>query len=239
MNGNLLPPNTPPPPRPAPGNDDWTPFHTRQQFKIADLLFRKVEMSAANVDELFAILGLTAACNTDDSQQSDEEGSTAAPFDSHKDMYDTVDASSLGDAPWNCLEVCYGDDVPDTAAPWKKKVYEVWYRDPDIVLRNLLDNPDFDGEFDYAPYVETVDLGSGGKRRWSNFMSANFAWRHCVSPLFLFRSSSLLFMLSHRHRFLRKTRNRITEQCTQQSSSEATRRQSQLRQGKLSTSTLR
>ncbi|KAL4256965.1 hypothetical protein AB1N83_009946 [Pleurotus pulmonarius] len=181
MHGNPLPQNTPPPPRPAPGDDDWIPFNTRQQFEIADLLFRKVEMSAANIDELFAILGLMVDRDTDDLRQSDEQGSATTSFDSHKDMYDTIDASSLGDAPWNCLEVCYGDNVPDTAAPWKKKVYEVWYRDPDVVLRNLLDNPDFDGEFDYAPYVETVASGNGGQRRWSNFMSANFAWRHSTS----------------------------------------------------------
>lgn len=57
-------------------------------------------------------------------------------------------------------------------------VYEVWYRDPLVVTRNLLDNPNFASEFDYSPYVE---LGRDGKRRWSDFMSGNLAWRHSVS----------------------------------------------------------
>ncbi|KAJ7813044.1 hypothetical protein B0H14DRAFT_3090426 [Mycena olivaceomarginata] len=48
----------------------------------------------------------------------------------------------------------------------------------------MLDNPDFEGAFDSAPYVH---LDADGKRRWHDFMSANFAWRHSGSmytPLF-------------------------------------------------------
>ncbi|KAF9492166.1 hypothetical protein BDN71DRAFT_1483874 [Pleurotus eryngii] len=74
-------------------------------------------------------------------------------------MYDTIDTSTQGNAPWNCLEVSYSDNVPENAAAWKKKTYKVWYRDPDVVLCNLLNNPNFNGEFDYASYMETVDLG--------------------------------------------------------------------------------
>ncbi|KAJ7868968.1 hypothetical protein B0H14DRAFT_3132512 [Mycena olivaceomarginata] len=54
--------------------------------------------------------------------------------------------------------------------------YEIWYRDPDVVIRNMLGNPDFDGEFDTTPYVE---LDRHGQRRWSDFMSGNFAWKQC------------------------------------------------------------
>jgi len=41
----------------------------------------------------------------------------------------------------------------------------------------MLDNPDFDNQFDYAPYVE---LDKAGQRRWNEFMSGNFSWRHAV-----------------------------------------------------------
>ncbi|KAJ3511752.1 hypothetical protein NMY22_g15551 [Coprinellus aureogranulatus] len=64
-----------------------------------------------------------------------------------------------------------GLPVPITS--WKKKPYEVWFRDPDTVLANMLANPDFNGEFDYQPYVE---VDRDGKRRWSDFMSGNHAW---------------------------------------------------------------
>ena len=42
---------------------------------------------------------------------------------------------------------------------------------------NMLDNPDFDREFDYAPYVE---VDKSGQRRWNEPMLGNFAWRHVV-----------------------------------------------------------
>jgi hypothetical protein len=61
---------------------------------------------------------------------------------------------------------------------YKQQEYEVWYRDPEVVLRNMLENPDFDGEFDTTPYVE---VNEDGLRRLSDFMSGNYAWRHCVS----------------------------------------------------------
>jgi hypothetical protein len=56
--------------------------------------------------------------------------------------------------------------------------YEVWYRNPETVISMMLDNPDFEGQFDLCPYV---DLDDAGRRHWSNVMSGNIAWRHCVS----------------------------------------------------------
>jgi hypothetical protein len=36
----------------------------------------------------------------------------------------------------------------------------------------MLDNPDFEGQFNLHPYV---DLDADGKHRWSNVMSGNIA----------------------------------------------------------------
>lgn len=55
--------------------------------------------------------------------------------------------------------------------------YEVWYRDPRMVIRNQLANPDFKDEIDYAPVQE---FGIDGERRWKNFMSGNWAWSNAV-----------------------------------------------------------
>jgi hypothetical protein len=44
----------------------------------------------------------------------------------------------------------------------------------------MLKNPDFSSQFDYAPYI---DLDKSGQRRWNEFMSGNFSWRHAVSLL--------------------------------------------------------
>ena len=46
----------------------------------------------------------------------------------------------------------------------------------------MLANPDFNGEFDYASYVE---IGKNGQWRWGDFFSANFAWHHSVRKTFL------------------------------------------------------
>ena len=99
------------------------------------------------------------------------------PFDDYKQIYDTIDATPVGDAPWKCFKAGFDVDLPDDAPSWKQRAYEVWYRDPDVVIANLLDNPDFDGEFDTTPYVQ---LDKMGKRRWSDFMSSNFSWSQCV-----------------------------------------------------------
>lgn len=47
----------------------------------------------------------------------------------------------------------------------------------------MLANPDFDNEFDVAPYVE---LDVNGARRRSDFMSGDFPWRQCVHFLLLY-----------------------------------------------------
>ncbi|KAF8808375.1 hypothetical protein BYT27DRAFT_7222884 [Phlegmacium glaucopus] len=79
------------------------------------------------------------------------------PFTLYEHMYATIDNIKQGDAPW--------------------KSFTTSYADPAVVVQNMLDNPDFDGQFDYAPYV---DLDKAGQRRWNEFMSGNFSWRHAV-----------------------------------------------------------
>lgn len=99
------------------------------------------------------------------------------PFDNYKQLYDTIDATKLGDAPWKCFKTDFTSEIHPDAPNWMQQSYEVWYRDPDVVIRNMLENPDFAGEFDTAPYIY---LDAAGNRHWSDFMSGNFAWRHCV-----------------------------------------------------------
>jgi hypothetical protein len=67
--------------------------------------------------------------------------------------------------------------VDDTAPNWKNQEYDIWYRDPEVIARIMLANTDFHNEFDIAPYVQ---LDKTGKRRRSDFMSADFPWRQCV-----------------------------------------------------------
>ncbi|KAH9037926.1 hypothetical protein EDB85DRAFT_1860964, partial [Lactarius pseudohatsudake] len=166
INGNTLPEATPPPARSDLPPDDWSPFEDAAQFLLADFLFRKAQMSASNINELFDFWALSV-----------EKHDIAAPYDSHRTLYATIDAIQDGDAPWQCLSVnaaSDNSDIPEHAPSWKREEYEVWYRDPDVVIRNLLDNPDFASQFDTAPYIMT---DTQGERRFTDFMSGHFAWR--------------------------------------------------------------
>jgi hypothetical protein len=172
-NGLFLPPGTPPLPRSDPSPDAWDPFDDRTQFRMGEFLYKKVEMSAGDIDELMDIWATSKAIDDSDSDDSDE----FSPFSSHEHMYATIDEIKHGDAPWKSFTISYAGHLGQDPPSWQLQDYQVWYRDPDVVATNMLDNPDFDGEFDYAPYVE---VDKSGQRRWNEPMSGNFPWRHAV-----------------------------------------------------------
>lgn len=167
-----MPPGTPPSPRATPLQGDWAPFSSKVQFEVAELLYRRAEISASNID---ALLDLWAQ------SFSELDVDQFAPFENHEDLYATIDASTHGDIPWQCLVTGVSDDIDDHSPSWMRTSYEVWYRDPDAVVSAMLSNPDFDGQFDHCPYI---DLDAHGNRRWNNVMSGNIAWRRSVSILF-------------------------------------------------------
>jgi Plavaka transposase len=157
-----LPPNTLPPicdPRPK----DFSPYEDRPDFELADLLFRRNQMSGGQIDEL---MDLWAAKGRD------------PPFANHKDIYDTIDSTPLGDAPWKSFSVSYAGPMPDEDIPlWMLDEFEVWHRDPRVVIQHQLANPDFVDGIHYAPYQE---FGADGERRWQDLMSANWPWKQAV-----------------------------------------------------------
>ena len=165
--GNFLPAGAPPDPHQTTPQGDWTPFSGEIQFKVADLLYRRAELSAPNIDALLELWAKSLA-----------EYDAPAPFNSHEEMYNTIDSCMLGDIPWQCLVTSFSEDVDENSPTWMQKGYEVWYCDPDAVVTAMLENPDFDGQFDLRPYI---DLDASGKRRWNNLMSGNLAWCRSVS----------------------------------------------------------
>ncbi|KAG7096151.1 hypothetical protein E1B28_006824 [Marasmius oreades] len=102
-------------------------------------------------------------------------GGDCAPLSNHRHLLETIDAIKEGSAPWWCYETAIEEGLGDNAPEWKKSSYQVWYRDPDTVISNILANQDFSSEFDAAPYIHT---SKDRKRRVSDFMSGNFAYRH-------------------------------------------------------------
>ena len=138
------------------------PFNSEIQFKLADLLYHRTELSASNID---ALLELWVECLA--------EHDAPAPFNSHEELYNTIDSSMLGDIPWQCLVTAVPEEANEHLPAWMQKGYEVWYHDPDAVVTVMLGNPDFDGQFDLQPYI---DLDASGKRQWNNLISGNLPW---------------------------------------------------------------
>lgn len=167
MDGQPLAPGAAPPLYDTRSTDNWAPFEDDLQFLVADFLYRCQEMSQGNINILLHLWGLSLM----------KHGATHGPYENYQHIFDTIDNIEQGDAPWMSMAVSLNEDLDESSPSWKRKEYEVWYRDPDTVLKHMLSNPDFNGQFDYQPYVE---LDEKEQRRLSDFMSANVAWNHSV-----------------------------------------------------------
>ncbi|KAG2126611.1 hypothetical protein DEU56DRAFT_872879 [Suillus clintonianus] len=96
------------------------------------------------------------------------------PFTDHKDLHNVIDATQLGDVPWQCFSVQYTGEHPEVVPPWMDDEFEVWYRDPREMAHNILANPTYKDEIDYVPFREYNALDD--MRRWKDFMSGDWAW---------------------------------------------------------------
>ncbi|KAH9946685.1 hypothetical protein B0H21DRAFT_808643 [Amylocystis lapponica] len=162
--GTYLPEGSTPPPRQDPSPDDWSPYNNRIEFELAEFLFKKTQMSNGNIKILLDLWAASLLRHGDN-----------PPFASHDDLHQVIDSTTLGDVPWKSFAVSYTGDVPQSdAPPWMLAEYEVWFRDPHEVARNILQNPDFDGNIDWTPYREFADDHG---RRYQDFMSGDWAWK--------------------------------------------------------------
>ena len=126
-------------------------------------------MSKSNIDDLLSILKSRAA----------GEGGKA-PFNNCADLYATVDSITEGDVPWDLFTVQYDGPRPETNVPqWMDEKYQVFYRNPHEVIKLMLANKAFHGNFDYTPYRQYEN----GQRVWHDFMSGNFSWKQAVRAL--------------------------------------------------------
>ena len=166
--GNFLPPEVPPPPQDSDkGRGDWTPYDNRLQFEVADFLFRRNQMSAGDINFLLSLWGASLATHGD-----------APPFSKSTHLYDTIDSTPLGDTAWESFSLQYNGAKPESNIPsWMLAEYDVWFRDPRSLVHNLLSNPDFKSDFDYAPFQERT---GDGLHRFQDFMSGNWAWKQAV-----------------------------------------------------------
>lgn len=159
-------------------SEDWKPFESKTQFELAEFLYAKCQMSEGNVDELFHIWN--------------KSGFGTAPFSSHQELFNAIDSVEVGDIPWQSFSVQYRDENDDESGDddggsdrpqWMIDQHEVFYRDPRLVVRRMLSNPDFCKEMDYSPYRE---YNKDDDREYHNLMSANWAWEQAVRISFDF-----------------------------------------------------
>ena len=143
------------------------PYKDCEEFRLAHFLFKRNQMPGTEIDEIMQIWANTLPDDCD------------PPFANHADLYATIDATTLGDAPWQSFSVTYMGTLPEHGEipPWMLTAYDVWFRDPRLVLQNQLRNPSFKNQFDYAPYQKFDD---NGEREWGDFMSANWAYQQVV-----------------------------------------------------------
>ncbi|KAG6809100.1 hypothetical protein H0H92_001623 [Tricholoma furcatifolium] len=154
---------------PAPADEPFGgffPFEDRTTFELADLLYRRAQMSNMDLNDLLQIWAATLQDDPD----------RVPPFMNNRHLLSVIDSIPLGDIPWQSFSVSYSGEVGDDAPLWKKKTFEVFYRDPRAILHSQLGNTDFASEFDIAP-KQVFD--SHGKRCYQDFMSGNFSWRRC------------------------------------------------------------
>ncbi|KAG1801316.1 hypothetical protein EV424DRAFT_1545429 [Suillus variegatus] len=168
--GEFVPHGTPPPPIPQKAPDNWSPYRNRIEFEVAEFAFKKCHMSAKNLDFLCDLIAASLAKHHD-----------TPPFADHKDLYNVIDAAQLGDVPWQSFSVQYTGEHPEVVPPWMNDEFEVWYRDPRAMAHNILANPTFKDEIDYAPFHEYD--ASDDMHQWKDFMSGDWAWQQADTIL--------------------------------------------------------
>ncbi|KAG1876353.1 hypothetical protein F4604DRAFT_1880643 [Suillus subluteus] len=169
--GDDIPSNTLPPPHPSNcGPDDWTPYANQVDFEVADFLYHCNQMSGGDIDFIFNLWATSLAAH----------GETL-PFTNHVDMYNVIDLTPLGDVPWQSFTSEYNGTLPeDDVPPWMTSEYDVWFWDPRLLMQNILSNPDFKDEFDYAPlqeYDTVKTVLNNGAHRFQDFMSSDWCWK--------------------------------------------------------------
>jgi len=119
-----------------------------------------------------------------------------APFTDHSQLYNTIDSIPLGDVPWQSFNMTYCGEVPsENPPPWMQHQFDVWFRDPRLLILNQLANPDFKDNIDYSPKQVYNNFG---RCEWSDFTTGDWSWKQAVFifPHILFQ----LFLMFYDHR---------------------------------------
>jgi hypothetical protein len=138
---------------------------------MAELVYSKAQMSSGEVDTLFDLCRRTHG---------------DVPFSNHNDVCAAIDELTVGDLPWQSFTVKYSGDSSDSGvsqAKWMSDEHEVFYRDPRLIVHEMLGNPSYKGSMDFCPYRA---FEQDGARRYEHLMSGDWAWNQAVgSPKYV------------------------------------------------------
>ena len=146
---------------------DWSPFASRAGFELVEFLFTEAELSRKKIDKLLELWAATLVPYND-----------SPPTTNHQHLHQQIDAIELGDVRWENATLKFEGPLPKTTRPpeWKTTGYDVWFRNPREVIKNMLARTDFDGHINYAAYQEF----NGEKRQYGNMMSGEWSWQQSV-----------------------------------------------------------
>ena len=140
---NFIQPGAPPPTH-VNNKDNWFPYGSQLQFKIAEFLYLKYQMSATRIDTL---LDLWAS--------SLYPYGGEPPFWDHCHLQEVIDTMVIGDIKWQGFSVNYTGKIADRNPPdWMRQKYDVWFHDPHKVVHKILGNLSFTSEMDLQPFKE-------------------------------------------------------------------------------------
>ena len=135
--------------------------------------------SASNIDILMELWAAYSALRDPRSQHEDMSSNfNLSPFSEHRDMYSTIDAIPIGGVQWQSIPLSFDGPIADNSPSWMKAGHTVWFTEPHLLFKKMLENPDFQYFFDYAPYRQ-YDMHD--QCRYENFMLGDWAWKQAVS----------------------------------------------------------
>lgn len=161
--------------------DNWTPFNDCSEFELADLLYTHVQMSGGNINKLLDIFA-AYLCKYDG----------WPPYSSCAELYSVIDSLQVSAIGWESFGVRYSGERTDHPALWMNDVYDVWMRDPEVTITQILGNIDFKNLMDLVPYREYDS--EENTRCWKDFMSGNWAWEEAVCSCLHYMCFSLTIL---------------------------------------------
>jgi len=141
-------------------------------------------MSGSHIDELLGIWAATLVAY-----------GAELPFKSHKDLYSTIDSTPCADCPWETFKLRYNSTKPECDVPsWMTSQYDIWFRNPRTLVKNILSNLGFNNKFDCAPLQEH---DTDGNHHFQNFMSGNWCWKQVVCVVWALRLCGLRYLIGY------------------------------------------